>query len=83
VQADFAQGLKDTFETFGTLLSALPPPPPPTETPTPTERGMAYYSQLVGALVLARSVKEADPALSEALLASVRRDMLASLANRS
>jgi hypothetical protein len=44
---------------------------------------MAYYSQLVGALVLARSVKEADPALSNALLEGVRRDALAMLAARS
>jgi hypothetical protein len=44
---------------------------------------MAYYSQLVGVLVLSRSVQEADPALSEALLAGVRRDILAVLAARS
>jgi len=83
VQADFANGLKQTFERFGSLLSALPPLPPPVEAPTPTERGMAYYSQLVGALILARSVKQADPALSEALLAGVQRDILAILATRS
>jgi TetR/AcrR family transcriptional repressor of nem operon len=83
VQLDFADGLKQTFERFGELLSALPPLPPPAEAPTPTERGMAYYSQLVGALVLSRSVQEADPALSEALLAGVRRDILAVLAARS
>lgn len=82
VQAGFADGLKQTFERFGELLSALPPLPPPTEAPTPTERGMAYYSQLVGALVLARSVKEADPALSEALLTGVQRSMLTGLPAR-
>jgi TetR/AcrR family transcriptional repressor of nem operon len=83
VQSDFANGLKQTFERFGALLSSLPTLPAPAEAPTPTERGMAYYSQLVGALVLARSVKEADPALSNALLEGVRRDALAMLAARS
>jgi TetR/AcrR family transcriptional repressor of nem operon len=83
VQADFANGLKQTFERFGNLLSTLPPLPPPAQAPTPFERGMAYYSQLVGALILARSVKQADPALSEALLAGVQRDILAMLAARS
>jgi len=82
VQADFAQGLRYTFERFGELLSQLPPMPAQAEPPTPTERGMAYYSQLVGALILSRSVKEADPALSEALLAGVQRDVLAALAAR-
>jgi len=81
VQADFAAGMKQNFERFGALLSALPPVPPPIE-PTPLERGMAYYSQLVGTLILSRAVKDADPALSEALLAGVRRDMLAMLAAR-
>ena len=83
VQADFAEGMKQTFERFGAVLSDLPPVPPPAKPPTSTERGMAYYSQLVGALILSRSVQQADPALSNALLAGVRRDMLAMLAARS
>ena len=82
MQADFAHGLKETFERFGALISELPQAPAPENLPTPFERGMAYYSQLVGALVLARSVKEADPVLSEALLAGVQRDILTTLATR-
>ncbi len=82
VQADFAHGLKETFERFGALICELPQSQPPENVPTPLERGMAYYSQLVGALVLARSVKEADPELSEALLAGVQRDILTTLTTR-
>jgi TetR/AcrR family transcriptional repressor of nem operon len=82
-QAEFAKGLGQTFETFGTLLSELAPPPLPDQPPTAAERGMAYYSQLVGALILSRSVQEADPALSDALLAGVQRDILTALAARA
>lgn len=78
-QSEYAEGMKITFERIGALLDALPPVPPPDAPPTPFERGMAYYSQLVGAVVLARSVKDADPALSQALLSGVQRDILAAL----
>jgi TetR/AcrR family transcriptional repressor of nem operon len=80
VQTEYAAGMKMTFERFGALLEALPPLAPPDIPPTPFERGMAYYSQLVGAMILARSVKDADPALSQALLSGVRGDILAALA---
>jgi len=78
-QQRFADGLEATFTAFGTLL-----PPASTRSPlSDRERAMALYSQMVGALVLARSVTDAAPALSEEILRAAQHDALAKLALQS
>lgn len=73
VQANFAEGLEQTFDKIGALL------PLSQGELAPRERAIALYSQMVGALVIARSVAGASSVLSEEVLASVRRVALAGL----
>lgn len=75
-QQRFADGLDTTFAAFGALL----PPAPQTPQLSERERAIALYSQMVGALVLSRSVGEAAPALSAEILRAAQHDALARLA---
>jgi TetR/AcrR family transcriptional repressor of nem operon len=47
------------------------------------ERAISLHCEMVGALVLSRSVAQAAPALSNEILENVQRDVLASLNDRS
>jgi TetR/AcrR family transcriptional repressor of nem operon len=50
---------------------------------TPRERAINLHCEMVGALVLSRSVAQAAPALSNEILENVRRDVFAYLNDRS
>jgi TetR/AcrR family transcriptional repressor of nem operon len=47
------------------------------------ERAISLHCQMLGALVLSRSVAQAAPALSNEILENVKRDVLASLEENS
>jgi TetR/AcrR family transcriptional repressor of nem operon len=47
------------------------------------ERSMSLHCEMVGALILSRSIVQLAPALSNEILENVRRDVLASLDDRS
>jgi len=72
-QAHFAEALSDTFDILAGLFqqqfSEL-------DTAEARERSMAFYSQLVGAVVLARSIGRARPDLAAEILSNTRKQML-------
>ncbi|MDR3398663.1 MAG: TetR family transcriptional regulator [Pandoraea sp.] len=67
-QACYAKGLADTIERMTTagIEQGLSPA-------QATQAAMARFAQMVGTLLLSRAVVNADPALSEALLAAGRQ----------
>ncbi len=69
VQTSFAEGIENVIE----ILAANLPKAKPEEGPAATRaRAVRLWSEMVGALVLSRAVAEADPELSEELLAASR-----------
>jgi len=70
VQTSFAEGIENGIE----ILAANLPKPKPDEGPAATRaRAVRLWSEMVGALVLSRAVADADPELSEEILAASRR----------
>jgi len=73
VQTSFAEGIENGIE----ILAANLPKAKPDEGPAATRaRAVRLWSEMVGALVLSRAVADADPELSEEILAASRRKPL-------
>lgn len=73
VQSSFAEGIEDAIG----ILAANLPKATPDESPAATRaRALQLWSEMVGALVLSRAVADADPTLSEEILAASRRKPL-------
>jgi TetR/AcrR family transcriptional repressor of nem operon len=76
-QSHFASGIETMFETLTELMMA--------ERDQEGDRrearlgAMAFYSEMVGALILARSVADADPRLAEEILKASRETLLRKL----
>ena len=60
VQAAFAEGTESTLEYLADAMGE------------PRENALRVWSELVGAIVLSRSVKKSDPALAEEILEATR-----------
>ncbi len=71
-QSHFAGGLDDQITIVAGLIAEG-------ERRTLRERAISLHCEMVGALVLSRSVAQAAPTLSNEILENVQRDVLASL----
>jgi TetR/AcrR family transcriptional repressor of nem operon len=78
-QSHFAGGLDDQITILAGLIAESGSLVAPGERRTLRERAISLHCQLLGALVLSRSVAQATPALSNEILENVKRDVLASL----
>jgi TetR/AcrR family transcriptional regulator, transcriptional repressor for nem operon len=70
VQTSFAEGIENVI---GILAANLPKAKHDKGRTSTRARAMRLWSEMVGALVLSRAVTDADPDLSEEILASSRR----------
>lgn len=83
-QSHFAGGLDDQITLLAALIAESGSPAAATgERKTLRERAISLHSEMVGALVLSRSVAQVAPALSNEILQNVQRDVLASIDGRS
>jgi TetR/AcrR family transcriptional repressor of nem operon len=82
-QSHFASGLDDQMTILAGLIAESGSFATSGERRTLRERAISLHCQMVGALVLSRSVAQAAPALSNEILENVQRDILASLDDRS
>ena len=78
-QSHFAGGLDDQITILAGLIAESGSFAASCERRTLRERAMSLHCEMVGALVLSRSVAQAAPALSNEILENARRDVLASL----
>jgi hypothetical protein len=78
-QSHFAGGLDDQITILAGLIAENASPAAAGERRTLRERAISLHCQMLGALVLSRSVAQATPALSNEILENVKRDVLASL----
>jgi TetR/AcrR family transcriptional repressor of nem operon len=77
-QSLYAGGLEDMFGAIAAMMSAAPPPSDDLPPLTGRERAIGRYCEMLGALVLSRAVAQASPALSQEVLKSAHKDLLAS-----
>jgi TetR/AcrR family transcriptional repressor of nem operon len=77
VQAVFAEGLEAVLATFSAQLARTPPAGEPHSPASLRVHSLVLLSEIVGALVLARAVSAADPALSEEILQASRKRLCA------
>jgi TetR/AcrR family transcriptional repressor of nem operon len=82
-QSHFAGGLDDQITILAGLIAEHGSIAETSERRTLRERAISLHCKLVGALVLSRSVAQAAPELSNQILEIVKRDVLASLDERS
>jgi TetR/AcrR family transcriptional regulator, transcriptional repressor for nem operon len=82
-RSHFAGGLDDQITILAGLIAEGGSFATSGERRTLRERAIALHCEMVGALVLSRSVAQAAPALSNEILETVQRDVLASLNDRS
>ena len=82
-QSHFAGGLDDQITILAGLIAESGSFATSGERRTLRERAISLHCEMVGALVLSRSVAQAAPALSNEILENVQRDILASLDERS
>jgi len=78
-QSHFAGGLDDQITILAGLIAESGSLAAAGERRTLRERAISLHCQMLGALVLSRSVAQATPALSNEILENVKRDVLASL----
>jgi TetR/AcrR family transcriptional repressor of nem operon len=78
-QSHFAGGLDDQITILAGLIAESGSLAVAGERRTLRERAIGLHCQMLGALVLSRSVAQATPALSNEILENVKRDVLASL----
>ena len=74
-QQRFATGLNEAFSAFEAML----PPKTSGSTLADRERAIGLYCEMVGALLIARSISATEPALSEEVLRAAHRDTQAKL----
>ena len=79
----FPGGLDDQITILAGLIAESGSLAASGERRTLRERAMSLHCEMVGALVLSRSVAQVAPALSNEILENVHRDVLASLNDRS
>ena len=82
-QSYFAGGLDDQITILAGLLAESGSPAMIGERKTLRERAISLHCQMVGALVLSRSVAQVAPAHSNEILENVQQDILASIGGRS
>jgi TetR/AcrR family transcriptional regulator, transcriptional repressor for nem operon len=82
-QLHFAGGLDDQITILAGLIAESGSFATSGERRTLRERAISLHCEMVGALILSRSVARAAPALSNEILETVQRDVLASLNDRS
>jgi TetR/AcrR family transcriptional regulator, transcriptional repressor for nem operon len=82
-RSHFAGGLDDQITILAGLIAESGSSAASGERRTLRERAMSLHCEMVGALVLSRSVAQVAPALSNEILQNVQRDVLASLKDRS
>src|SRR5712692_3016991 len=82
-QSHFAGGLDDLITILAGLIAESGSLAGAGERRTLRERAISLHCEMVGALVLSRSVAKATPALSNEILESVQRHALASTDERS
>src|SRR6202166_2158827 len=78
-QSHFARGLDDQITILAGLIAESGSLAAAGERRTLRERAISLHCEMLGALVLSRSVAQAAPALSNEILENVKRDVLASL----
>ncbi len=82
-QSHFAGGLDDQITLLAGLIAESGLFAMSGERRTLRERAMSLHCEMVGALLLSRSVARAAPGLSNEILQNVQRDVLGSLNDRS
>src|ERR1700730_8106028 len=82
-QSHFAGGLDDQITILAGLIAESGSLAAASERRTLRERAINLHCEMLGALVLSRSVAQAAPALSNEILENARRHVLASLDERS
>jgi len=82
-QLHFAGGLDDQITIMAGLIAENGSVAAAGERRTLRDQAISLHCEMVGALVLSRSVAQAAPALSNEILEHVKRDVLASLDQRS
>jgi TetR/AcrR family transcriptional regulator, transcriptional repressor for nem operon len=82
-QSHFAGGLDDQITILAGLLAENGSLAAAGERRTLRERAISLHCEMVGALVLSRSVAQAAPELSSEILENAKRDVLAYLDERS
>ena len=82
-QAHFAGGLDDQITILAGLIAESGSLVAAGERRTLRDRAISLHCEMVGALVLSRSVAQAAPELSHEILENAKRDVLASLDERS
>jgi TetR/AcrR family transcriptional repressor of nem operon len=81
-QSHLAGGLDDQITILAGLVAEEGSAATAGERRTLRERAISLHCEMVGALILSRSVAQAGPALSKELLETVQRDVLASIDGR-
>jgi TetR/AcrR family transcriptional regulator, transcriptional repressor for nem operon len=81
-QSHFAGGLDDQITILAGLIAESGSLAAAGERRTLREQAISLHCEMLGALVLSRSVAQAAPALSNEILENARRDVLASLDER-
>jgi len=82
-QLHFAGGLDDQITILAGLIAESGSPAAAGELRTLRDRAISLHCEMVGALVLSRSVVQAAPTLSNEILENVQCDVLTSLDRRS
>src|SRR5216683_4985515 len=82
-QSHFAGGLDDQITILAGLIAESGSPAAIGERKTLRERAISLHCEMLGALVLSRSVAQIAPALSNEILENMQRDILASIDGRS
>jgi TetR/AcrR family transcriptional repressor of nem operon len=82
-QSYFAGGLDDQITLLAGLLAESGSPAMIGERKTLRERAISLHCQMLGALVLSRSVAQVAPVHSNEILENVQQDILASIGGRS
>lgn len=78
-QSHFARGLDDQITILAALIAEHGSIAATGERRTLRERAISLHCEMLGALVLSRSVAQAAPAISNEILENVQRDVTASL----
>ena len=82
-QSHFASGLDDQITILAGLIAENGSPAAAGRRRTLREQAISLHCEMVGALILSRSVAQAEPQLSNEILENAERDVLASLDERS
>ena len=82
-QTYFVHGLDDQITIIAALIAESGTTDATGEQRTLRERAISLHCQMVGALVLSRSVAQTAPAFSDEILKNVQRDIIASLDQHS